>query len=225
MYFTKSALPTEVMQEGGVARISAGADTSALVTESGRVWTWGNSVSKPVTSEKMMCGPAERSMDAQEYAQALHGRKIDQILRPLAIDHSFVPPNRRLVDYRCGGSFALALDGAWSLLPFPVPASESTPPWVDCFRKKGGGEKMIDAGAIVSAQSVLAAWSGRDRQNPDGAFPFSGDAETSLYRRGIAELFFPPFQEGFEKLHTIRKPSPDLPQNRIFFPLNPPNIR
>lgn len=84
---------------------------------------------------------------------------------------------------------------------------------------------MIDAGAIVSAQSVLAAWSGRDRQNPDRAFPFSGNAETSLYRIGIAELFFPPFQGGFEELHTIRKPSPDLPQNKIFFPLNPPNIR
>ena len=42
--FTKIALPSEIVQEGGVARICAGADTSALVTESGRVWTWGNSV-------------------------------------------------------------------------------------------------------------------------------------------------------------------------------------
>ncbi|GAA5951146.1 hypothetical protein JCM8115_005068 [Rhodotorula mucilaginosa] len=91
--FTKIALPSEIVQEGGVARICAGADTSALVTESGRVWTWGNS----------------------EYAQALHDRKIDQILRPLAIDDSFVPPNRRLVDYRCGGSFALALDDRGSV--------------------------------------------------------------------------------------------------------------
>ncbi|GAA5867271.1 hypothetical protein JCM3774_002395 [Rhodotorula dairenensis] len=92
--FTKIDLPREVVnQEGGVARISAGADTSALVTVSGRVWTWGNS----------------------EYAQAMHGRKIDQILRPLEIDHSFVPANRRLVDYRCGGSFALALDDRGSV--------------------------------------------------------------------------------------------------------------
>lgn len=42
--FTKVDLPAEIAQEGGVARISAGADTSALVTASGRVWTWGNSV-------------------------------------------------------------------------------------------------------------------------------------------------------------------------------------
>ncbi len=47
----------------------------------------------------------------QEYAQAIHGRKIDQIAAPLAIDDSFLPPARRLVDYRCGGSFSLVLDG------------------------------------------------------------------------------------------------------------------
>ncbi|GAA5975842.1 hypothetical protein JCM10908_005298 [Rhodotorula pacifica] len=91
--FTKIDLPRGIEQEGGVARICAGADTSALVTESGRVWTWGNS----------------------EYAQAMHGRKIDQILRPLEIDHSFLPSNRRIVDYHCGGSFALALDDRGSV--------------------------------------------------------------------------------------------------------------
>lgn len=41
----------------------------------------------------------------------MHGEKIDQILSPLAIDSSFLPSNRRIIDYRCGGSFALALDG------------------------------------------------------------------------------------------------------------------
>jgi len=41
----------------------------------------------------------------------MHGRKIDQISAPLAIDHSFLPSARRIVDYRCGGSFGLVLDG------------------------------------------------------------------------------------------------------------------
>lgn len=55
--FTQIDLPSEVVQEGGVARISAGADTSALVTESGRVWTWGNSVRHPNLrdSNQTMC--------------------------------------------------------------------------------------------------------------------------------------------------------------------------
>lgn len=48
----------------------------------------------------------------QEYAQALHGRKIDQIHVPTPIDDSFLPSARRIVDYRCGGSFAIVLDGA-----------------------------------------------------------------------------------------------------------------
>ncbi|GAA5949831.1 hypothetical protein JCM21900_004216 [Sporobolomyces salmonicolor] len=87
---TKLLLPPEIVEhEGGVARISAGADTSALITQSGKVYTWGNS----------------------EYAQAFHGGKIDQIHSPLLIAHEcFLPPSRRIVDFQCGGSFALALD-------------------------------------------------------------------------------------------------------------------
>ncbi|GAA5921507.1 hypothetical protein JCM3775_003080 [Rhodotorula graminis] len=90
---TRVPLPHEVEQQGGVARISAGADTSALVTKSGTLWVWGNS----------------------EYAQGMHGEKIDQITSPLAIKPDFLPSNRRLVDYRCGGSFALALDDRGSV--------------------------------------------------------------------------------------------------------------
>lgn len=41
----------------------------------------------------------------------MQGKKIDQILSPLPIDHSFLPSARRIRDYRCGGSFALVLDG------------------------------------------------------------------------------------------------------------------
>ncbi|TNY22351.1 putative Uvb-resistance protein uvr8 [Rhodotorula diobovata] len=90
---TRLPLPGEVAKEGGVERISAGADTSALVTKSGTLWVWGNS----------------------EYAQGMHGDKIDQIASPLPVRPSFLPSNRRLVDYRCGGSFALALDDRGSV--------------------------------------------------------------------------------------------------------------
>jgi hypothetical protein len=50
---------------------------------------------------------------AQEYAQALHSRKIDQIPSPLEIDSSLLPsPSRQIIDFQCGGSFSLVLDGA-----------------------------------------------------------------------------------------------------------------
>ena len=42
--FTKIVLPTEVVQDG-IASIRAGADTSTLITRSGKLWSWGNSVS------------------------------------------------------------------------------------------------------------------------------------------------------------------------------------
>lgn len=45
---TKMELPHEVIKQGGPRHIQAGADTSALITESGQIWTWGNSVSQRV---------------------------------------------------------------------------------------------------------------------------------------------------------------------------------
>ncbi|GAA5830750.1 hypothetical protein JCM11251_001062 [Rhodosporidiobolus azoricus] len=92
---TRLPLPQHIHDhEGGVASISAGADTSALITVSGKVFSWGNS----------------------EYAQALHSRKIDQIPSALEIDSSFLPsPSRRIVDFRCGGSFSLVLDDKGSV--------------------------------------------------------------------------------------------------------------
>lgn len=49
---------------------------------------------------------------SQEYAQGLHGRKIDQIhTATLVPTESFLAPGRRIVDFRCGGSFSLLLDG------------------------------------------------------------------------------------------------------------------
>ncbi|KAK4051884.1 hypothetical protein OIV83_002589 [Microbotryomycetes sp. JL201] len=75
------------------SKISAGADTSAAIAENGDLFTWGNS----------------------EYAQALQGYKIDQILEPKPIDRSFLPPSSRIVDFRCGGSFSLVLDNTGSV--------------------------------------------------------------------------------------------------------------
>ncbi|GAA5849583.1 hypothetical protein JCM8547_000504 [Rhodosporidiobolus lusitaniae] len=92
---SKLSLPEHIRaHEGGVKSISAGADTSALITESGKVFAWGNS----------------------EYGQAFHSRTIDQIPTPLEIDSSFLPsPSRRIVDFRCGGSFSLVLDDQGSV--------------------------------------------------------------------------------------------------------------
>ncbi|POY72465.1 hypothetical protein BMF94_4291 [Rhodotorula taiwanensis] len=139
--FTKVDLPAEIAQEGGVARISAGADTSALVTASGRVWTWGNS----------------------EYGQAMHARKIDQILRPLEIDHSFLPPSRQLVDYRCGGSFALALDGYGALGLGESLVRSEKPRRVDALEDQGikrirAGYGYAAAVRDAGADSAVYSW-------------------------------------------------------------------
>ncbi|GAA5928361.1 hypothetical protein JCM10213_005716 [Rhodosporidiobolus nylandii] len=91
---TRLPLPAHIRtHEGGVAAIRAGADTSALITLSGKVFSWGNS----------------------EYAQALHSHPIDQIPSPREIDSSFLPSSRRIVDFRCGGSFSLVLDDQGSV--------------------------------------------------------------------------------------------------------------
>lgn len=89
---TKIPLPIQIELEGGVSLIRSGADTSALLTKAGNLWTWGNS----------------------EYGQALHGVKIDQVLSPTPIDRSFLPLSRKIVDFQCGGSFSLILDGEFA---------------------------------------------------------------------------------------------------------------
>lgn len=100
---TKIDLPKEIKQkEGGIWKIIAGGDTSGLITKSGKLYTWGNS----------------------EYSQAGHGRKIDQICSPLLVDAKetgFLEKEaRRIIDFKCGGSFSLLLDGEfWLLCLFP----------------------------------------------------------------------------------------------------------
>lgn len=48
----------------------------------------------------------------------MHGFKIDQIATPKEIDSSFLPPSRRIVDVRCGGSFTIVLDSKFHSIAF-----------------------------------------------------------------------------------------------------------
>lgn len=113
--FTKVTLPAEINElQGGVARIRAGADTSGLITKAGRVWTWGNSVSRQRHFAASSC-PFLTLDFPQEYGQALHGYKIDQVAVPKEIDSSFLPPSRRIVDFHCGGSYTIVLDNKGSV--------------------------------------------------------------------------------------------------------------
>lgn len=85
---TRVRLPEEVNNQR-ISSIHSGGDTSGLITDSGELWTWGNS----------------------EYSQAMHGSKIDQILEPKKVERGeWSGQGRRLIDWRCGGSFSLALD-------------------------------------------------------------------------------------------------------------------
>ncbi|GAA6009389.1 hypothetical protein JCM11491_004303 [Sporobolomyces phaffii] len=90
--FTRVPIPDWIRdREGGVLRVVAGADTTGVITHSGKLFTWGNS----------------------EYAQAAHGRTIDQLASPLEVAHeTFLDTGgaRRIVDYQCGGSFGVLLD-------------------------------------------------------------------------------------------------------------------
>ncbi|GAA98751.1 uncharacterized protein L969DRAFT_95074 [Mixia osmundae IAM 14324] len=67
--------------------IRAGADTSLIITSQGSVWSWGNS----------------------EYAQALHGRKIDRIGTPTEVSLNFLS-GAGVQDIQLGGSHAVLLD-------------------------------------------------------------------------------------------------------------------
>lgn len=113
-------------------------------------------------------------LPSQEYAQGMHGDKIDQIASPLPVRPSFLPSNRRLVDYRCGGSFALALDGALCL---PLFLFSSTKQRRDetrrghqtrsALRLSSSGRVNPPLGSRALREETGASRSGRDRQTPD----------------------------------------------------------
>jgi len=84
--FSKIDLPEELSSDG-IASIVAGADTSAVLTRAGNLWTFGNS----------------------EYAQAFHGEKIDRVLRPKQVPLDFLSGSR-VQDFRIAGSSAILLD-------------------------------------------------------------------------------------------------------------------
>ena len=46
----------------------------------------------------------------------MHGQIVPQITSPMLVDtSSWLPPNRRIIDFRCGGSFSLVMDSESSL--------------------------------------------------------------------------------------------------------------
>jgi hypothetical protein len=104
-----------------------------------------------------------RSRRAQKYAQALHSHKFDQFPSPFEIDSSFLPaPSRQIIDFQCGGSFTLVLDGALlsfiSLHPPRRPRGTST-------AAEEEKDRLNDepAGAIGSAQRSRRAVRTPDR--------------------------------------------------------------
>lgn len=84
--FSQLSLPSQLAEEG-VAAVEAGADTSAILSGQGNLWTFGNS----------------------EYAQAFQGHKIDRILQPTPINASALE-GASVASFRTGGSFSLLLD-------------------------------------------------------------------------------------------------------------------
>jgi len=116
---TKIPLPESInSQEGGIEKIVAGGDTSGFITKSGKLFTWGNSVRLSSSSlSRFAANEIGLVGCAQEYAQAGHGKKIDQIVSPLYVNaqETFLEKHggRRIVDYQCGGSFGVLLDGEY----------------------------------------------------------------------------------------------------------------
>ncbi|BGP54430.1 hypothetical protein JCM8202v2_002009 [Rhodotorula sphaerocarpa] len=119
---TTVPLPPEL---GRIKQVEAGFEHVLLLTESGEVYGTGcntdgqiglgDAATDVMGFTRIGLPPEIAKEGGVEYAQAMHARKIDQILRPTEMDHSFLPSNRRIVDYRCGGSFALALDDRGSV--------------------------------------------------------------------------------------------------------------
>ena len=53
-------------------------------------------------------------LQGQEYAQAMHGEKIDRVMRAKLVEAEAFD-NAKIVDFRCAGSASLALTGQSSL--------------------------------------------------------------------------------------------------------------
>lgn len=126
---TRVPLPREVEQQGGVERISAGADTSALVTKSGTLWVWGNSVRR---SPFLSCARPSLGCRSSTFSLAAgirpgHARREDRPDNVAACHQARLPavepparrlPMRRLVrarSRRCVSLllFSLPPDGRW----------------------------------------------------------------------------------------------------------------
>lgn len=98
--FNKIEVPKQV-QEEGIRCVRAGADTSAIITDAGGLWTFGNS----------------------EYGQAFHGEKIDRVLSPLLVNNASLQ-GHKVQDFQTAGSSSVLLDGE-SFRNYAVPPSMS----------------------------------------------------------------------------------------------------
>ena len=107
--FSRLSLPSQLAEEG-VAAVEAGADTSAILSSQGNLWTFGNSVGRDAICSISGSSSSYSYLLAQEYAQAFQGHKIDRVLQPMPIDASALE-GARVASFKTGGSFSLLLDG------------------------------------------------------------------------------------------------------------------
>lgn len=91
--FVRTLQPVHVPLDDGerIARVAAGGDTSAVLSDRGRLWVWGNT----------------------EYGQGLQSRAADQLTAPTL---AFIPGAPRITNVLLGGSYILLLDGTYGTL-------------------------------------------------------------------------------------------------------------
>lgn len=81
------AVEVDIPAQERIVQVAAGGDTSAILTDMGRVWVWGNN----------------------EYGQGVASSSADQLRSPTQAD---VPPF--IQEIQVGGSFMLAMDGTYT---------------------------------------------------------------------------------------------------------------
>ncbi|KDN48858.1 RCC1/BLIP-II [Tilletiaria anomala UBC 951] len=127
-----------------IAGIAAGGDTSFAWSDSGRVWSWGNS----------------------EYGQAAHGKAIDRIDEPLeATEHLRSAGVKQVKHISAGGSFTTILDASGILFTVgygpigqgkdTIQALNPTPLPLPSVRFVASG---LEYAAAVTEEGKLLAW-------------------------------------------------------------------
>lgn len=130
---TRLPLPREIDKEGGVERISAGADTSAFITKSGKVWTFGNSV-RPLSYSSLATICAHH-LYRRSTARPCTARRSTKLSR---LSQSIRPSSPRIAESSTTAAAAPSLS---------LSTVRRSPSFVLRWE-----EKMNHAGAIGSAQ-------------------------------------------------------------------------